>query len=296
MRGPTGDPSGPVAEWIAGRKAQGVRCHFNAAASAAVRVAASALEKRLDIAGTVMFTGGEALTDPKRAVIEEAGARPYPQYHSVETGVIGYSCRQMDRGNCVHVMRDSIAVIDYRRKAPLCDTEVNSLLFTTLLPFSSRILVNAEIDDCGVVEPAGCDCVFARAGFTTRIRDIFSFGKLTGLGVTLLAGDLLGILEQRLPERFGGRPGDFQLVESEGARQTSLCLRISPRLRDARAEDVREFFLRAIGDHSGGTPAAWMMKHGDALAVCVGEPLTTRTGKVHALHLMVNQYSNGKIA
>ena len=33
-----------------------------------------------------------------------------------------------------------------------------------------------------------------------------------------------------MPARLGGGPGDYQLVEREGAAQTQLTLRVSPRV------------------------------------------------------------------
>ena len=99
--------------------------------SPAVRVADAALVKGLDIRGTLFFLTGEALTDAKRDVIEATGAKVYPGYAITEIGGVGQACREMTAGNCVHIYRDSVAVISYRRKVPLSDAEVNSLLFTT---------------------------------------------------------------------------------------------------------------------------------------------------------------------
>ncbi|MGH9675016.1 MAG: hypothetical protein ACRD44_17730, partial [Bryobacteraceae bacterium] len=276
----------PVARWIAENRGNVL---FAGSVSMAVRVAGAALEKGLDIGGALFWTGGEALTDPKRAVIEQAGATVFPRYNSTDVGAVGYSCRQMKTGNCVHLFEDGLAVNSYRRQAPYSDVEVNSLLFTTLLPFASRVLLNVEIDDAGFVEPASCDCVFSRLGFRRQVRDIFSYGKLTGQGTTLLGGDILRIMEETLPERFGGRPGDFQLVEKEGAMQTGITLRVSPRLRLSHPEDVREVFLKELTHFAGGTPSAAIWRHSKAVEVVMEEPLATRTGKVHALHLLFGE-------
>ena len=93
----------------------------------------------------------------------------------------------------------------------------------------SYILINAESEDCGTIEPATCDCLFSRVGFTEQICDIGSFGKLTGQGMTLVGTDVVRILEERMPASLGGLPGDYQLVEHEGTAQTQLTLRVSPR-------------------------------------------------------------------
>jgi hypothetical protein len=249
-------------------------------------VAAAALERGLDLRGTLFQVTGETLTGAKRALIERAGAEVFPFYWISELGPIGYSCRQMRTGNCVHLFRDALAVIGHPRQAPLSDVQVNSLLFTTLLPFAPHVLINVEMDDSGVIEPAGCDCLFTRAGLTEQIRDISSFGKLTGQGMTLVGTDLVRILEETLPARFGGHPGDYQLVEQEGPAQTQLRLHVSPRVLRSSPQAVRDCFLQEIRRFHGGALAARVWRHTEALEVVQAEPLTTSTGKVLPLHLL----------
>jgi hypothetical protein len=272
----------PVAGHIARLSGCAVRTHV----SPAVRIAAAALDHGLDIRGTLFFTGGEALTDAKRAVIESAGARAYPRYAISEIGPIGYSCPQMTTGNSVHLFQDSVTAIVHRRPAPLSEAEVDSLLFTTLLPSSPHVLINAEMDDSGVLEPARCDCVFSRLGFTTRVRDIFSFGKLTGQGMTLVGSDVVRILEEVLPRRFGGHPGDYQLVELDGQSQTRLIFRVSPRVPLESPERLKECFLGELRRLTGGAVASRVWKHTEALEVVRAEPYVSGRGKVLALHLM----------
>ena len=276
----------PVAAWIAQRKREGRLCALGSYVSPAVRVATAACEAGLDISGTLIFTGGEALTEAKRASIEEAGCEVYPAYGITEVGSVGSACRQMKKGNCVHISSDALAVISRVRQAPLSGLEVNSLLFTTLLPFAPRFLINAEMDDSGVIEPATCQCAYSAAGMTTQIRNIFSYGKLTGQGVTLVGSDVVRILETTLPLRFGGAPGDYQLVEREGERQTELVLRVSPRTGMAATDDIRDFFLGELRRCYGGTLAARLWKHSSGLAVTREEPYRTRSGKVLSLHVL----------
>jgi len=276
----------PVAHWIAARKREGRRSVLFGFVSPSVRVARAARDGGIDIAGTLFLVGGEALTDPKRAAIEAAECEVYPKYVVSEVGSIGTACRRMRTGNSVHVRRDAVAVISRRRRAPLSDVEVNSLLFTNLLPFASRFLINAEMDDAGTLEPIDCDCEFARAGMNSRIRDIFSYGKLTGQGITLMGGDILRILETALPQRFGGAPGDYQLVEYDGASQAQLELRISPRAGAAPPAAVREFLLREIRGCYGGALASRVWTHSGGFTAVVAEPFATRGGKVLSLHLL----------
>ena len=276
----------PVAEWIAARRKEARACFVRAQVSSAVRVAAAAAEHGFDIRGTIFLVLGEAITQAKRAVIESAGAEAYPSYGTTEVGIVGHACRQMGQGNCVHFHKDALAVATWRRPAPISGIPVDSLLYTTLLPFACHHVVNLEMDDSGVVEPAACDCEMTRAGFTTRIRDIYSFGKLTGQGTTLLGTDLLQVLEHWLPEVLGGCPGDYQLVEHEGKNQTQMTLRVSPRVRLSSAEAARDTFLKAISRYSGGSASAMLCRHAQSIEVEIAEPFVTRSGKVLSLHLL----------
>jgi len=275
-----------VAAWIARCRTQRGACVVGSFTSPAVRVAASAMENGLDISGTVFLVAGEALTDAKRAVIERAGAEVFVSYPISEAGLVGHACRRMKTGNRVHLFHDGLAVISHRRKAPFSDTEVNALLLTPLLPFNPYVFINAEMDDAGVIEPAHCDCLYSRLGFTDQVRDIFSFGKLTGQGMTLVGTDLLRILEESLPARFGGAPGDYQLVEHEGHSQTQITLRVSPRVRISSTDKVRECLLAGIRSCYGGALAARSWSHADGLDVTIAEPFATMTGKVLPLHLL----------
>jgi len=275
----------PAARWIAGRKREGRPCAVRSYVSPAVRIADAARSAGLDISGTLFFVAGEALTEAKRATIEETGAEVYPGYGITEVGSVGVACRQMRQGNCVHLFSDQLAVVNRVRRAPLSGEQVNSLLFTNLLPSAPRFLINAEMDDSGVIEPAVCDCEYSRAGMTMQIRNIFSYGKLTGQGVTLFGTDVVRILEAALPRRFGGAPGDYQLVEREAGRQTELILRVSPRVA-AATDDVREAFLNEVRGCYGGTLAARLWNHSAGLTVVSAEPVTTRSGKVLPLHIL----------
>ena len=275
----------PVAQWIARSRQEGRPCVLRGSVSPAVRVAAAARDAGLDIAGTIFLVGSEALTEAKRATIEAVGCTVYPRYSISEIGAIGFACRQM-RSDCVHLFRDSVAVVSRVRRAPLTEIGVNSLLFTTLLPSTPWFLINVEMDDAGILEPATCQCQFSAAGMNLQVRGIFSYGKLTGQGITLYGTDVLHVLEHTLPGRFGGAAGDYQLVESEGTGQTQLVLRVSPRVGNAAIAEVREFFLAEIRRCYGGSLATRLWRHSAGFEVVVQEPAVTPSGKVLPLHVL----------
>jgi hypothetical protein len=274
----------PVAQWLAENKRRGIPTMLRSGVSWATRACAAAIEANLDISGTVIITGGEAISPARWRVFQSAGVQAFGRYAISELGTVGIGCPQLP-GNSVHLFADAVAVIGYRRPAPFVDSEVNSLLFTSIHPLASRVYINAEMEDAGTLVPATCDCVYSRVGFRTVIQDVYSFGKLSSHGMTLAGDILLTILEDRLPARFGGGPGDYQLVEMEGAAQLELRLRVSPRLHNVNLSAVRDFFLEQVRGLYGGALSVRTWEATSTVRAEAIEPHQTRSGKVHALHL-----------
>jgi len=276
----------PVARWLERRRAQGARPILWASVSNGVRVAAAAAEKGLDISGTTCILGAEALTDAKREVVEAAGCDICARYGISELGQIGVGCPQMDKGDAVHVCRDTLAVISYRKTAPLTDVEIESLMFTTLSPYAPFTFINVEMDDSGALEPARCDCRLKAMGFTQQVSNIYSYGRLTGQGMTLVGGDMLKILERSLPRRFGGTNTDYQLVECEGVNQTEMELRVHPRVGVGSADEVRKFFLAEVKTLWGGALTRRNWEQTEGVRVVIAEPYMSGKQRVHPLHLL----------
>ena len=276
----------PVARWIARRRSDGVKCLLWAGVSNGARVAAAAAEEGLDISGTTCVLGAEALTDTKREVVEASGCEIHTRYGISELGRIGVACPSMKNTGTVHVCRDSLGVIGYRRTAPLTDVEIDSLMFTTLTPWAPFVLVNVEMDDSGVLAPARCDCPLKAMGFTQQVSNIYSYGRLTGQGMTLVGGDMLRILEHSLPQRFGGAHTDYQLVECEGTNQTEIELRVHPRVGVKSAEEVRAVFLSQVKSLWGGALTRRNWEQTEGIRVVIAEPYVSGKNRVHPLHLL----------
>lgn len=68
--------------------------------------------------------------------------------------------------------------------------------------------------------------------------------------MTFLDTDIVRVLEEELPARFGGGPADYQLVEAD-ARAAAVVLAVHPRLWPLDARAVREVFLEAVGRGHG---------------------------------------------
>jgi hypothetical protein len=276
----------PVARWIAQRRSEGTRPILWSNVSGGVRVAAAAKDAGLDISGTTCFVSAEALTDAKREIIESAGCEAYGRYGISELGQVGTACPQMNSHDTVHVCRDSLAVISYRRVAPLTEVEIDSLMFTPLLPCTAYVFVNVEMDDSGKLEPARCGCHLSEMGFTQQLSNIYSYGRLTGQGMTLVGGDILRILELSLPRRFGGTTTDYQLVECEGKNQTETELRVHPRVGAHSPEEIKEFFLSEIKALWGGALTRRNWEQTDGIRVVIAEPYVSGKQRVHPLHLL----------
>jgi hypothetical protein len=276
----------PVSAWLGRRCREHIPAVVSSPPSAAARVAAAAIENGHDIRNTIFYVAGEALTDSRRRIIEAAGSEVYPGYSISEIGPVGLACQQMMFGNMVHICEDAVAVISYKRQAPLAGIEVDSLLITTLLEHGAYVLINAEMEDSGIIENATCNCSFSRIGWKRCIRNIASFGKLTGAGVTLVGSEVVQVLKERLPARFGGSSSDFQLVERDGPTEARIELRVSPRVRVKSLDDIKDCFLREIRQFPGGAGASRVWRSAASVRIVHEEPIPNSRGKVLPLCLM----------
>jgi hypothetical protein len=116
----------------------------------------------------------------------------------------------------------------------------------------------------------------------THLSQIRSFEKLSPEGTTFARSNVLQILEEVLPSRFGGTALDYQLVEEEASDSaTLLVLRISPRVGPVDEDVVRATLLKELSYGSFiDRYQASLIQHADSIVVQRREPLATRAGKV----------------
>jgi hypothetical protein len=116
---------------------------------------------------------------------------------------------------------------------------------------------------------------------------VWSSRKLTGEGVTLVGSEMMRILEEVLPNRFGGSPMDYQLLEEEDEGGfTRLNLLVSPRIEIDDDTVVIEVVLQALGRAgAGGDLARLTWDQAGTLQVRRQEPIWTARGKFMPLHL-----------
>jgi hypothetical protein len=273
----------PAAEYLARRQREGAHTWIAGFVSAITRIAAAAVEWGLDLRGCRAWLVGEALTDAKRAMIESAGIEPYPTYSTTDFGSIGFPCREMRTGNCVHVLSDFVALATRPADA---EGGAESLCVTSLQPFAPRVLINVEIGDTGIVEKSRCQCSLSKLGLGLQVRNMAAISKVTAQGVMIAADDLVKLLEELMPARFGGRPGDYQLVEREGASQTEAELRILPGVTTASPREMLDFFLNETRRLYGGSLSVLSWTHSDGIRVVLAPPLLAGTTKFRAVRLL----------
>jgi hypothetical protein len=276
-----------VARWMAEAKRQFGGCSLSCFVSPAVRVCQAAIEHDLDIKGTHFFVGGEPLTEAKRQQIQATGACVTPRYYITEIGIVGSGCSGGGVNDDVHLLSDSVAMIQRQRWVEHADINVNAFLFTDFLPTVTKILLNVEFDDYGVVENRHCGCLWGELGFNQHVHSIRSYSKLTGSGMTIMGSDFVRILEQVLPGKYGGSATDYQLLEEEDAQgQTRLSLIISPGVGEIDNDAVIRTVLDELshGVH-GGRLAAGFWSQVNTLQIKRMHPLSS-SGKVMTLHLM----------
>src|SRR5438094_9309705 len=111
--------------------------------------------------------------------------------------------------------------------------------------------------DYGEISSESCACGFGQVGFDACLNNIRSYEKLTGEGVTFVDTDFIRIVERDLPERFGGRSTDYQLVEKEDSRGfTHLQLLVSPRVGEIQETEILDRFL-THPRRAEASPACW---------------------------------------
>jgi hypothetical protein len=268
----------PIVRWMADVLRSGQVPFLQTFPTSGVRVCQAALDARVDIAGARMTMGGEPTTRARLAAIQRAGVDARPRYSSIECGPIGHGCLRPEAPDEIHLLHDLHLLV----QRPDADLLVSSLRMTAPL-----VLFNVSLGDRAILGRRDCGCPMERLGWVTHLRGIRSVEKLTAAGMSFLDSDLVRVLEDLLPDRFGGGPADYQLVEEEDPDGRSvLRLLVHPRVGDVPGEAVAEAFLAAVSDGTGAERVmglAW--RQARLLRVERRPPVVTSAGKI--LHLSI---------
>jgi len=277
----------PIVDWMAGVLRRGETPHLRAFASAAVNVCRTASEAGVDLAGAQFTLVGEPCTPARRAVIESGGADGVTSYATMEAGgPIAYGCLNGQVSDEVHLYRDTHALIQPGTDGGPGGLPARALLLTVLFAASPLVLINVSAGDQAEIVDRACGCAMEGLGWSTRFHTIRSFEKLTAGGMTFLDRDIIRVLEEVLPNRFGGGPNDYQLVEREDERGAPrLDLLVSPALGPLDEGGIRRTFLEAIGQGAGAERVMSLdWRAAGLVRVERRAPRATRSGKVFHLH------------
>jgi hypothetical protein len=255
-----------------------------ASPTTAARLCDAAVEGGTSLQGVTFLLGGEPYTDARKRALEAAGATGVPHYGSAETGPVGAQCPRPSTTDDVHVYRDAFAVIGAPRRAP-DGSDGDPILLTGLRRAGPKVLLNVEIGDTAYVARRPCGCAFDSLAWDTHLWSIRSSQKLTGDGMTVLVSDLLPVLEEELPRRFGGTAGHYQLVEVQSEHGLARYeLLVSPEVGAIDERAVVDALLDALDARRrayGFMVEQW--RRGRLLAVRRERPRPTGRGKLPAL-------------
>ncbi len=278
------DPT-PVLDWIRAVLAAGGRPYLHTISSAAVRLAEAARARGQALDGVRLTMGSEPVTVARLRTVRDTGAETVARYGSVETGPVAFGCARPDGPDDVHVLGELHAVVQVGA-ALGHGVDADTFLITSLRPTATLLLVNLSLGDGGGLGERRCGCPLDRPGWRTHLGGVRSAEKLTAAGMAFLDTDVVAILEEALPRRFGGGPGDYQLVEEEAQDgRPRLRLLVHPRVGPLDAALVVDEFLRTLGERGGAQRVGELAWRGARLLTLERRPpMATSAGKVLHLH------------
>lgn len=280
------DRPAAILGWITETLRTGAVPLLLAYSSPAVRLCQAALEKGVDLRGAHLRVYGEPITDARVAVIRRAGAVPWPAYVATESGCMAEGCLAPEAPDDVHLFDDLLALIQPGPDGAGPGCPADALLVSSIRRSAPLMLLNVSLGDRAVVRRRACGCPLEALGWSTHLEVIRSFQKLTAGGMTFLDTDLVKVLEEILPARFGGAATHYQLLEEEMSNgRPRVRLLVHPAVGAVDTEAVRRAFLDAIGAGSGAERImAIVWRDADLLRVERCPPLATGSGKILHLH------------
>lgn len=193
----------------------------------------------------------------------------------------------------MHVLQDKVALIQRRTSVP--GAEVAAFFLTTLLPSCPKLMLNVETGDYGVLERRACGCGLDQLGLGQHVHGVRSYEKLTSEGMTFYGEELMRVIEEVLPARFGGGPTDYQFVEEEQDGRVSVSLYAAPSLGPIDPIALGEAALRGLGGVSGTREMmSEVWRQGEVLRIVRADPLSTGVAKVLPLHLRRSTEETGR--
>ena len=191
------------------------------------------------------------------------------------------ACAEPHAPDDMHFLLDKLAVLT---RADEGDDGARALVYTTLSTATPKLMINVDSGDRGFVWERECGCPLRGASAcactcTACTRATSSPARATCSS----AGDLLTLVEEVLPARFGGAPTDYQLVEEEDGALPKVTVVVRPSV----GPWTRPRWWRRRWPTSSGIPRLALMagiwEDGRTLRVVRRDPEPTRRGKILAL-------------
>ncbi len=285
---PLDDPL-PIAKWIAYMLQQHGKCVLICSPSKAIRVCLSAEKHNLSLKGLNIQLGGEPMSDAKAEIMRRNGATTVERYSFNEVGALAQNCLNPRRPSDMHHLSHHSALI--QRPIDILDQTVNAFCVTTLHPTGPKMLLNALTDDYGEIDAHDCGCHYYQMGFRHHLYEVYSYRKLTTEGTTLIGNDMLHILENVLPQKFGGSLLDDQLVEQEdNDGLTRLYLYVDPSVPVTDNQLLVDGFLTALKQSDGSAQLAQAeFRQVDTVQIRRQSPIRTIRGKHFSIQTLKRQ-------
>ncbi len=195
---------------------------------------------------------------------------------------MGFGCFNPEFVDEIHFFRDALALIQYETEVSTMYQPVNAFLFTSLLPTTPKVLLNVENGDYGVMTTRKCGCYFEQLGFTGHIHTIRSFQKLTSQGMTVFSIDLVRVVEEVLPNKFGGTSIDYQILEEEDKDgRTYMTIVVRPDVGEMDENKIIEVVLAELRQGNDAyRMAAAIWSQTNTIRVKRMNPITTPRAKL----------------
>lgn len=235
----------------------------------------------------LQFTAtGEPLTEARLDAIRNAGADAVATYATVQSGPIGYGCLERNAREDFHFFDDLHALIQPGKSGAISMLPENAFLLSSLHMKAPVLFLNVALGDQGIVDSRECSCAVAQFGWNTHLRSVRSYEKLTAGGMTFFDADVIRVLEQVLPSKFGGAPTDYQLMEAEGDNGLpELRLIVDPGVGALDTRRIVESFIQSVGDRTqGGVVMSLAWRDAGMIRVERRRPFATTAGKILHLH------------
>jgi hypothetical protein len=277
----------PIVKWMTNSITKGKTPYLLTYPSSALRVCQSALQAGISLEGAQMTVAGEPCTQTRMDFMRSTGAAVLPKYGIMETGPVGYGCLSPGFCDDIHVLDDIHAIIQTEESNEDERLRENSILFSSLMPTAPLVMLNVSMGDQAFLSRRRCQCPLEKLGWKLHMHTIRSFEKLTCGGMNFLDSDVMRVLDEILPARFGGSPTDYQLVEEDddsGEPILRLIARPGLGMIDKRA--LIDAFIEGISRSDNTQRVMGMaLSLGNRVRVERREPFKTRSGKILHLHV-----------